>query len=119
MGRSVKIRSLAAPPTPLSDFDPGEYLSGLEFYETDVEITEHDRDALAQFAHFLAFLALKGRSAKWADSTVRRDDLAYRALESHFGSLSGWDQLVQDERGINYRQLASFLMGCYPPKRRP
>src|SRR5262245_59838170 len=35
MGNAVKIRTLTAPPTPLSEFDPGAYLSELEFYETD------------------------------------------------------------------------------------
>jgi hypothetical protein len=117
MEHSVKIRTLMAPPLPLSEFDPGEYLCGLEFYETESEITEEDRDGMAQFAHLLAFMALKGQSSKWADSTVRRGTLAYQALESHFGSLSGWEHLEADERGINYHQLASFLMGYYPPRR--
>jgi hypothetical protein len=116
MGKSVKIRTLAAPQTPLSEFDPGEFLSGLEFYETDSKITEEDRDGMAQFAHFLAFLALQGESSKWADSTVGRGTLAYQALESHFCSLVGWQELTENERGINYQQLASFLMGYYPPR---
>jgi hypothetical protein len=102
---------------PLSEFDPGKYLSGLEFYETESEITEEERDSMAQFAHFLAFLALKGNSSKWNGSTVRRDSSAYRALESHFCTLSGWQALTKSKRGINYRKLASFLMGHYPPRR--
>ena len=113
---SVKIRTLVAPQTPLSEFDPGEYLSGLEFYETEGEITDEDRDGMAQYAHFLAFLALQGRSSKWDNSTVCRGTLAYRALESHFCSLAGWQELAENERGIKYHQLASFLMGYYPPR---
>jgi len=116
MGKSVKIRALTAPDTPLSDFDPGEYLSGLEFYETDSTVTDEDRDGMAQLAHFLAFLALRGKSSKWAGSTVPRGTLAYRALESHFCSLTGWKELALDDHGLSYSQLASFLMGHYPPR---
>lgn len=115
MANSVKIRVLTAPPTPLKAFDPGEYLSGLEFYETDDPITETDRNDLAQFAHFLAFLALKSKSRKWAASLVRQGTTAYRALHSHFGHLEGWNEIA--EGNIEYRQLAGFLMTHYPPQR--
>jgi hypothetical protein len=90
MANAVKIRTLTAPPTPLTDFDPGAYLSGLEFYETDSPINDEERDALAQFAHFLAFLALKAESSRWASSVVLQGSRAYSALESHFGHLEGW-----------------------------
>jgi hypothetical protein len=89
MAASVKIRTLTAPPPPLTAFGPGEYLSGLEFYETGDPITEGDRDGPAQFAHFPAFLALQGGSGTWAASTVSRGTMAYRALESHFSDLGG------------------------------
>ena len=58
MTKSVKIRTLIAPEGDLTEFDPGRYLSELEFYETDDPVTEEDRDGLAQFVHYLAFLAL-------------------------------------------------------------
>jgi hypothetical protein len=113
-GKSVKIKTLAAPSSPLVEFDPGSYLSGLEFYETQSPISEEDRDALAQFTHFLAFLALQAKSSNWTTSVVTRDSLAYRALESHFHHLNGWNELG-DDQAISYRQLASFLMSYYPP----
>jgi hypothetical protein len=103
------------PQTPLGTFDPGEYLCGLEFYETDSPITEEERDALAQFAHILAFTALEAKSSKWAASTVLRGTSAYGALESHFGHLQGWQELAKAESGLHYRQLAHFLMRHYPP----
>jgi len=115
MGKSVKIRALMAPQTPLATFDPGEYLSELEFYETDSPITEEERDGLAQFAHFLAFLALKAKSSKWAGSLVRPGTLAYSAFESNFSHLKGWDELATGGGGLPYQQLASFLMQHYPP----
>ena len=59
---AVRIRTLVAPTPPLDEFDPGAYLSSLEFYETTDPITDADRDGLAQFVHFLAFIALKARS---------------------------------------------------------
>lgn len=116
MGNSVKIRSLAAPPTPLDAFDPGEYLDGLDFYETDTPISEPDRDGLAQFVHYLAFLALRAKSSKWSASTVGRGTSAFRCLESHFAHLDGWRELAQVENGLSYRQLAGFLMPHYPPR---
>jgi hypothetical protein len=115
MGNSVKIRTLTAPQTPLTTFDPGEYLSGLEFYETDSPISEEDRDGLAQFLHFLAFMALQAKSSRWAASMVPRESLAYRALEAHFGHLNGWEELREDEPGLSYRGLSSFLIRYYPP----
>lgn len=114
MGNAVKIH-LLAPPTPLNDFDPGQYLSELEFYETDDLITDKDRDGLAQFAHLLAFMALQAKSSKWDGSTVRHGSLAYQALESHFGHLEGWNELSAGDRDLLYRQLAWFLMRHYPP----
>jgi len=117
MGNAVKIRQLVAPQMPLSNFDPGEYLSTLEFFETDSAITDEDRDGLAQVTHFLAFLALQSRSNKWADSTVPQHTLAYRALDSHFRHLAGWEELSAKKCGLNYRELASFLMPHYPPRR--
>jgi hypothetical protein len=113
MGNTVKIRTLTAPPTPLTEFDPGAYLSGLEFYETDTPITEEDRDGLAQFAQFLAFLALQAQSSRWASSVVPAGSQAQRALESHFAHLAGWPGVPTG--GLPYRQLAVFLMQHYPP----
>jgi hypothetical protein len=113
MGNVVKIRTLMAPPTPLSEFDPGAYLSELEFYETDSPISEEDRDGLAQFAHFLAFLALQAQSSRWASSVVPQGSQAHRALESHFGHLADWPGVPTG--GLLYRQLAGFLMQHFPP----
>jgi hypothetical protein len=115
LGNAVKIRTLSFPEPPLSSFDPGAYLSGLEFYETDGSITEEERDGLAQFAHFLAFLALHSKSTKWDRSVVQRRSLAYRALESHFGHLDGWPAVAADGAGMSYRELTGFLMQHYPP----
>jgi hypothetical protein len=113
MGKAVKIRTLTAPPLPLSEFDPGAYLGALEFDETDDPITDDDRDGLAQFAHFLAFLALQAHSSKWDASVVPHGSLAHRALESHFGDLAGWPRVPK--RGLSYRALVGFLMQHYPP----
>lgn len=114
MGNAVKIRTLTAPPTPLSEFDPGAYLSELEFYETDSPISDEERDELAQFAHFLAFLALQAQSSRWASSVVPQGSQAHRALESHFGHLADWPGVPAS--GLPYRQLAGFLMRHYPPR---
>jgi hypothetical protein len=114
MASAVKIRALMSPPTPLNDFDPGAYLSELEFDETDSPITEENRDGLAQFAHFLAFLALRARSSRWTSSVIPSGSSAHRALESHFGHLAGWPAVPAS--GLPYRQLASFLMPHYPPR---
>jgi hypothetical protein len=113
MGKSVKIRTLFPPRTPLDEFDPGAYLSELEFYETDSPITEQDRDELAQFVHLLAFLALQARSSRWASSMIPQGSGAHKALESHFGQLANWPEVPTG--GLPYRQLASFLMKVYPP----
>jgi hypothetical protein len=114
MGKSVIIRELFAPPLPLSEFDPGAYLSGLEFTETEAPITEEGRDGLAQMVQFLAFLALQAKSSKWAGSTVARGTLACQTLESHFGHLRGWSEMARNEQGLDYRQLAHFLTYHYP-----
>jgi hypothetical protein len=113
--RSVRIRVLTAPEGDLSTFDPGEYLCSLEFYETDQALTEEDRDGLAQFVHFLAFLALEARSSAWQASAVGRDTSAYRALESHFGHLEGWAEVSRDAPALSYRSLVTLLMRHYPP----
>lgn len=115
MANGVKIRTLTAPPVPLTEFDPGAYLSELEFYETDSPIAEDDRDGLAQFVHRLAFLALQARSNRWASSVIPQNSPAYQALSSHFGHLPGWPSTSHD--GLPYRQLASFLLKHYPPKK--
>ncbi len=115
--RAVKIRVLRAPAVPPADFDPGEHLSGLECYETDDAIGENDRDALAQFVHALAFLALEAKSRKWADSKIPKGTPAYTALESHFGHLDGWIDLAWDPRGLSCVQLAGLLARHYPPHR--
>jgi hypothetical protein len=114
VGNAVKIRTLTAPPTPLTAFDPGAYLGGLEFYETDTPVSDEGRDGMAQFAHFLAFLALQARSSRWASSVIPHGSDAHRALESHFGHLAGWPRVL--EGGLAYRQLAGFLMQHYPPR---
>src|SRR5262249_40918223 len=87
---------------------PRSGLVQLEFYETDSPISDEDRDGLAQFAHFLAFLALQAQSSRWASSVVPRGSQAHRALESHFGHLAGWPGVPSG--GLPYRQLATFLM---------
>ncbi len=114
MAKAVKIRELMSPPLPLNEFDPGAYLSGLDFEETDAAVTEADRDGLAQFAHFLAFLALQAGSSRWASSVVPAASSAMRALESHFGHMAGWP--IVPKSGLPYRQLATFLMPHYPPR---
>lgn len=114
MRKAVKIRTLTAPPLPLSEFDPGAYLGALEFDETDAPVTEEDRDGLAQFTHVLAFLALQAQSKRWDSSVIPRGSLAHRALESHFGDLEGWPSVPK--RGLSYRALAGFLMQHYPPR---
>jgi len=88
----------------------------LEFYETETEITEVERDGLAQFVHILTSLALRGKSTEWRRSAIERDSSAFRSLESHFGYLKGWDELAPDGQNLNYRSLASFLMQPYPPR---
>jgi hypothetical protein len=113
MGNAVKIRTLTAPPTPLTEFDPGAYLSELDFYETGTPLSEEDRDRLAQFVHLLAFMALQARSSRWASSVVPRGCPAHRALESHFGHLPGWPGAPAG--GLPYRELATFLLKHYPP----
>jgi hypothetical protein len=115
MGNAVKIGTLTAPPAPLATFDPGEYMSGLDFYETESAISDQDRDDLAQFTHLLAFIALQAQSSKWAASIVPRGSLAYRALDSHFGHLNGWRELSENQ-GLSFRHLASLLMRHYPPR---
>jgi hypothetical protein len=114
MANAVKIRVLTAPPAPLNSFDPGAYLGGLEFYQTDDPITEEDRNGLAQFAHFLAFLALKSKSRKWAAAVVCKESLAFRALQTHFEHLEGWEEIAGAD--IRYPELADFLMEHYPPQ---
>jgi hypothetical protein len=114
VGNTVKIRTLTVPPTPLTEFDPGAYLGGLAFYETDTPLSDGDRDELAQFAHLLAFLALQARSSRWASSAIPCGSDSHRALESHFGHLADWPGVP--EGGLPYRQLAGFLMRHYPPR---
>lgn len=114
MANSVKIRVLTSPPAPLRAFDPGAYVGRLEFYTTDEPITDEDRNGLAQFAHFLAFLALKSKSRKWATSVVRHNTTAFRALETHFGHLEGWQEIAAGD--VLYSQLAALLMNHYPPE---
>lgn len=114
MNRAVKIRTLPPPPAPFDQFDPGAYLGGLEFYETETPISEEDRDGLAQFLHLLAFIALQARSTQWAGSVIPRGSLAERAIETHFGHLPNWPALPPT--GLPYRQLAGLLMKQYPPR---
>ncbi|MDV6034906.1 MAG: hypothetical protein F9B45_33410 [Phycisphaera sp. RhM] len=118
MTNVTKIRSLVAPKTPLGDFDPGAYLSSLEFYETDVPLNDMDRDGLAQFIHYLAFIALSAKSTKWKQSTIAKGTAAYHAVSSHFSLLEDWDELNAASHGIEYSRLARFLMGHFPPQRR-
>ena len=117
MTNSVKIRKLVAPEGDLTEFDPGRYLSELEFYETDEAITDEDRDGLAQFVHYLAFLALSKKSTGWPDSMIETKSTAFAAIQSHFGKMVGWEKIATED-GIPYRFLASFLMTAYPPQRR-
>jgi hypothetical protein len=111
----VKIRAIVPPQPPLSEFDPGDYLSGLDFYETDEPISEKDRGEFAQFIHFLAFLALRSGSARWDSSTIARDSTAFQAVRAHFDALPGWGELVGDETDLEYPRLANFLLERYPP----
>ena len=114
---AVKIRTLHAPQGDLSSFDPGAYLSGLEFYETENQVTEDERDGLAQFVHFLAYVSLSARSTGWDQSVIEPDSSAFSALESHFGHLEGWTDLAPNGQRLGYRVLAKFLLGPYPPSR--
>jgi hypothetical protein len=114
MANAVKIRKLTAPPMPLGEFDPGAYLSGLEFYETDTPLSDEDRDGLAQFAHLLAFLALQAKSSRWASSVVPQGSSAHRALESHFGHLPDWPGVPK--QGLPFRQMVGLLRQHYPPR---
>ena len=118
MTNATKIRSLVSPKTPLGDFDPGAYLSSLDFYETDVPLNDADRDGLAQFIHYLAFIALSARSTKWKESMISKGTAAHHALASHFSVLQGWEELNAAPHGIEYSRLARFLMGPFPPQRR-
>ena len=118
MNGATKIRRLVAPTTPLKDFDPAAYLSSLEFYETDVPLTDTDRDDLAQFIHYLAFIALNAKSTGWKHARVMKGTSAYLALNSHFSNLDGWGELLTDPDGIPYSTLARFLLGYFPPRRR-
>ena len=111
---STKIKTLRTPQGNLESFDPGRYLGSLEFYESAETVTEADRDVLAQFVHLLAFAALRGGSIYWEASTVDVQTSAFSALQSHYGHLSGWMEIVEEE-GIAYRSLASFLLVHYPP----
>ena len=77
----------------------GAYLSELEFYETDSPVREEDRNGLAQFAHFLAFVALRAQSSRWKSSVVPPRSHAQRALESH-RHLAGWPGVPT--RGLPY-----------------
>ena len=115
MNKAVKIRSLSAPGDDLSAFDPGHYLANLEFYETDDAITDAERDGLAQFAHYLAFLALRAQSSKWSGSTVPYGSSAYQALTTHFGQLPGWDDIAPPTEDLKYGELVRFLMQFFPP----
>ena len=111
---SVKIRKLIPPEGDLSRLDPGGYICDLEFYETSDNITEEDREGLAELLHYLAYIALTNKSEKWASSTISKNTSAYLAIEHHFGSLDGWGNLIEDN-GINYKKLVSLLMPIYPP----
>lgn len=116
MNHSIKIKSLQAPDSDLTKFDPGAYLAELEFYETDEPITDQDRDGLAQFIHFLAFLALKSQSDRWRASVVPYGSSAFLAIGSHFSHLPGWDAVSRGNENIFYSDLASFLMSHIPPR---
>ena len=113
---AVRIRTLVAPPPPFNEFDPGAYLSTLEFYETTEPISDADRDGLAQFVHYLAFIALKARSKKWQTATIRHDTDAFLAIQSHFATLDGWQELAVGSADLLYSRLAKFLMPYYPPR---
>jgi hypothetical protein len=115
MANAVRIREIVAPEGDLSTFDPGRYLSGLEFYESDTPVTDADRDGLAQFVHYLGFVALRAQSSSFGSSVIRGTSTAYRALESHFGDLPEWPQGSSPPADLSYRQLAWFLMRHYPP----
>ena len=70
MSHAVKIRELHAPPSELTSFDPAVFLASLEFYETSSPVTDQERDDLAQFTHFLAFMALRAGSSAWPNSVI-------------------------------------------------
>ena len=113
--KSVKIKNVYAPEGNLLEFDPGFYISQLEFYETEEPITESDRESFANFLHYLAYLALSSGSTNWANSTIQNDSTATLAITSHFAQLDGF-KLLENDEGINYKSLVSFLMGYYKPK---
>lgn len=113
---AVRIRTLVAPTPPLDEFDPGAYLSSLEFYETTDPITDADRDGLAQFVHLLAFIALKARSTKWQTATIGHGTDAFLAIQSHFATLDGWKELAGESADLLYSRLAKFLIRHFPPR---
>lgn len=111
---AVRIKTLTEPSGDMAHFDPGAYVESLDFYECDQSIGEDDQAGLAEFLHYLAFLALGSHSEGWEGSTISRDSSAYEAIASHFGDLDGWDDLVTPE-GIYYGELVRFLLPIYPP----
>jgi hypothetical protein len=113
--KAVKIRTLLAPTGDLAEFDPGEYLCGLEFYPTEEPVDDAERNGLAQLVHFVGYLALQARSPAFATAVVATDSLAHAALQTYFGHLEGWNELPREPAGLTYRALASFLMTHYPP----
>ena len=119
MSKAVRIRTLVAPDGDLSEFDPGAYLSALDFYETSDEITETDRNGLAQILHFLEFLATNAQSRRWSGSVVAHGTSAYNALASHFGDLPGWHDVARPGENLAYSEIVRFLLSHYPPRRPP
>ena len=112
---TVKIRELRPPSLPLSEFDPGAYLAGMDFYETDEAITDEERDGLAQLVHFVAFIALQAKSTCWSTSSIAKGTTVYRALESYFGHLSEWEHIAGSSSEVPYQRLVSSLMRPFPP----
>jgi hypothetical protein len=117
VANSVRFRVLPAPPSDLSGFDPGTYVSELDVVETENALTEADRDGLAQFLHYVAYLALSAGSSAWPGATIPVDSSIYRALATHFGHLRAWEGIPIIEGRISYRALVSFLMPEYPPRK--
>ena len=115
MSSSVRFRALPAPPSDLSDFDPGTYVAGLDVYDTGLVLTEPDRDGLAQFVHYVAFLALQARSSAWPGSTIPVDSSICRALVTHFAHLGGWNEIPIVDGAISFRAVVTCLMSTYPP----
>ena len=115
--KAMKIRELRAPPAD-RPFDPAQYLTGLDFYESDDPLTEADRIGLANIVHYLAFLSLRHGDSQYNAALIPHASSAFAALESCYQHLDGWDELPNDAGALPYSHLVPFLLHYYPPPER-